>query len=126
MRPLARLLVLTLVTAAAAVLVPGAASGSAASGSAADPWPMFHGDPVHSGTSAETPFTAANVATMAPDWRSYAGGPIWSSPVVAYSAALARTIAYVGAGHGFLDAFDAATGRLLWQVKLSMYKHMYW
>ncbi len=117
------LLVTTLLVASApvAVAATGAAPAAIASQAASptDSWPMFHGDPVHSGYSALTPFTASNAGTMALDWRSYSGGPLYGSPVVAYSAGLGKTVVYQGSQHGLMSAFDAATGKLLWQAKLT-------
>ncbi len=47
------------------------------------------------------------------NWTTVTGGPISSSPIVS-----GNTV-YIGNNHGFVDAIDARTGRIIWSRHLS-------
>jgi outer membrane protein assembly factor BamB len=75
-------------------------------------WPQFHYDNAGSGYNPnETIIGTGNVSQLQLAWVRWRG-PIAGSPTVA------NGIAYVIAARGFLDAFDAATGALLWSASL--------
>lgn len=74
-------------------------------------WPMFRGDAAHTGAQPGRP-VAAHPATV---WRTFLGGEIYSSPVVANGRV------FVGTKSGFLVALDATDGSEIWRVDLGGY-----
>jgi polyvinyl alcohol dehydrogenase (cytochrome) len=97
--------------AAALLVVVGSAARSAAQS-----WPM-------SGQSAtdtrsqpsETRISAANVATLAPEWVFTTGGDVSATPTVA------GNVVYVPDWSGHLYAIDAATGKAIWSHQIAEY-----
>src|SRR5438477_9242836 len=100
--------------ACALLVVAGAVVPSAA----ADDWPMFHRDALHSGLSAETAISVANASTLGVDWQVNTGSPARTSPVVVHSAALGRDLVYEGSASGVVSAYDAASGQRVWWHKV--------
>lgn len=80
----------------------------AAAPAAADDWPFYRRDLQGTSASAE-PLTAAQGATLTPDWVAYTNGYNYSNPIVAGGAV------YLTSGDGALYALDALTGALRWK-----------
>jgi outer membrane protein assembly factor BamB len=80
-------------------------------------WNQARHDGLHSGVSAETILTAATTYKL--HWSVNTGGTkAYSSPAVVWNSALNESLVYVGNQSGELDAFNAATGSLVWQYKI--------
>ena len=95
-----------MVVAVLAVLALAPVTGPA--GAAVDPasgWPQFRGAPDHTGSTAPSLITPANVASLAPAWR-YAAGASVSSPAVVGGVAYIGSH-FLGAEQAYLFAFDA-------------------
>jgi outer membrane protein assembly factor BamB len=78
---------------------------------------MFAHDPLHSGVSPNATIGASHVPAAAPRWSATIGtgdAPVYSSPAVAYDGALGEALVYEVNGAGVTDAFNAATGHLVW------------
>ena len=89
---------------AAALLALGTAPGAAR---AAD-WPFYRLDLPGTSNSAE-PITAAQGATLAPNWVAYTNGYNYANPIVASG------MVYLTSGDGALYAYDALNGALRWR-----------
>ena len=75
-------------------------------------WPQFRSTSVRDGVYVGvSSITESDAQDLTPIWKAPTGGPIFSSPSV---ASVANGIAYVGSLKGTLNAFNAATGALLW------------
>ena len=75
-------------------------------------WPQFRSTSVRDGVYVGvSSITESDAQDLTPIWKAPTGGPIFSSPSV---ATVANGIAYVGSLKGTLNAFNAATGALLW------------
>ncbi|HEV2377626.1 MAG TPA: PQQ-binding-like beta-propeller repeat protein [Streptosporangiaceae bacterium] len=79
-------------------------------------WPMFRGDPLHSGVSADTTIGSANVHTLTAGWTATLGTSSFTSPAVATSASLGKALVYAGA-NGSFDAYPATGGTPVWTFK---------
>ena len=77
-------------------------------------WSRLGHDPANTGVSADPAITNANAGTLGVRWMSGTGGAIVSSPVVAWSAGLGRTLVLVANNAGYLTAFDQSTGAVVW------------
>ncbi|GAA1889511.1 PQQ-binding-like beta-propeller repeat protein [Lapillicoccus jejuensis] len=106
-------LVLLLVAALALVTTTAAAAPTAPTPGASD-WPMFHRDVSHSGTSPETGVTAQDAATLGIAWQQNTGAGTNTSPAVAWSAVLDRTLVYTASKNHVVSAYDALTGERVW------------
>ncbi|MGA7987872.1 MAG: PQQ-binding-like beta-propeller repeat protein [Candidatus Dormiibacterota bacterium] len=79
-------------------------------------WPEHMHDGTHTSVSAETILSASTSYRL--HWSANTGGTIaYSSPAVVYNATLGVSLVYVGNQSGDFDAFNAATGALVWQYK---------
>ncbi|HEV2581604.1 MAG TPA: PQQ-binding-like beta-propeller repeat protein [Ktedonobacteraceae bacterium] len=79
-------------------------------------WPSYGYDVA--GTrynSKEKTLKPANVGTMALDWSYKTGGYVQSSPAVV------NGVVYIGSNDGYLYAFEASTGALLWSYYSGYY-----
>ena len=84
------------------VLMPSASAADSAS------WPMFHGDPAHTGyTTANGPLTNHTL------WTYQTGGEVFSSPCVV------NGVVYIGSNDNNVYALDASTGAKLWNYTTS-------
>src|SRR5436305_7577846 len=62
---------------------------------AADLWPTFGHDPLHSGVSSDSAITASTAPELSKRWSASLSSTIDEpSPVVAYSAKLHKTVVY--------------------------------
>jgi outer membrane protein assembly factor BamB len=98
-----------------ASLVRAAGPGAVTSGSYSD-WPMFRGDPGHSGVSPESAISTATAGSLTAGWTATLGTSSYDSPAVATSAALAEAVVYDGANSHFY-AYPAAGGAPIWSFK---------
>ena len=87
-------------------------AGATASGYA---WHEFHGDPGLSGTSTDPTISSVNASALGVRWMSDVGSTV-GSPVVAWNAALAQRLVYVGDTAGYMNAVNAETGAIVWSV----------
>jgi outer membrane protein assembly factor BamB len=79
-------------------------------------WTEHMHDDHHTSVSAETILSASTSYRL--HWSANTGGTIaYSSPAVVYNATLGVSLVYVGNQSGDFDAFNAATGALVWQYK---------
>ena len=113
--------------AAIMATLPGALAGpqrgpSVPATSSSDDWSMWRHDGSHNGVSAETSLTAsstyvehwfANTAKLGTTTKSY------SSPAVVFNATLGKSIVYVGNQQGEMNAYDAATGAVIWTFSIT-------
>jgi outer membrane protein assembly factor BamB len=108
-------------TLLAAVLTAGliapAAYGSRAAATAGCDWPMFGQNPARTFTTscAQAP-NVSDVSRLVPRWYFHAHDIVTASPAVAD-----HTV-YVGAWDGEFYALDLATGKLLWQTTLGLFR----
>jgi outer membrane protein assembly factor BamB len=87
---------------------------------AADLWPTFGHDPLHSGVSPDTAIAASDASRLGKRWAASLGSTLnQPSPVVAYSAKLGKTLVYAVTYKGVVAAFDAKTGSLVWRRSLA-------
>src|SRR5215469_16939297 len=91
-----------------------AAQAPSPAATVADDWPTYLHDVTRAGVSADTNFSTANVAQLAPLWSYHTGGVIAASPTVVGG------VAYVGSWDGYEYAFNASTGALLWRTYLGI------
>jgi outer membrane protein assembly factor BamB len=97
----------------------GGATIAAAKSATAEVWPTFGHDASHSGVSSDTAIAASTAPNLKLRWSA----PLSSardepSPIVAYSAKLGKTVVYATTFSGVISAFDAATGKPVWQQSL--------
>jgi outer membrane protein assembly factor BamB len=79
-------------------------------------WPEHMHDANHSSVSAETFLTASTSYRL--HWSANTGyTTAYSSPAVVFDATLGISLVYVGNQAGDFDAFNAATGALVWQYQ---------
>lgn len=81
-------------------------------------WPKIAHDPGNSGVSADPATTSANAGGLGVWWMASSGASILGSPVVAFNAALGQTLVYQGNEAGYLTAYSAATGAVVWSTNL--------
>ncbi len=80
-------------------------------------WTEHNHDGAHTGVSSETILTASSLYRL--HWSINTGDPIaYSSPAVAFNATLGESLVYVGNQGGDLNAYNAATGTLVWSFKI--------
>lgn len=104
-----------LASATAANGTPAAGRPRAATcGSSACDWPEFHQTPALTGDAWNSSLSVGNAGQLGVAWATDLLGPALDSPVVAYDAALGKTLAYVGTENGDLEAVDVATGAIVW------------
>ncbi|MBO0728007.1 MAG: PQQ-binding-like beta-propeller repeat protein [Acidimicrobiaceae bacterium] len=96
---------------------PSAASASSTSAAATPPaytWPEFHANAALTGVNADPSLTATNASTLGVRWMEPTRAAVFSSPVVAWSTTLKKTLVYVVNEAGYVTAFDEATGAVVW------------
>ena len=80
-------------------------------------WSEHGHDEYHTGVSGETILNASTPFKL--HWTVNTGGTkAYSSPSVVYNATLGVSLVYVGNQSGDFDAFNATTGKLVWQYKI--------
>jgi outer membrane protein assembly factor BamB len=120
MSRIGRLCLVVVALIAAPILATSTGSplvGQAVDGTAFD-WPQFHQNSTLTGYAANSSLSTSNAGQLGVTWASDLHGPALDSPVVAYDANLAKTLAYIGTEHGSVLALDAATGQVVWSVWL--------
>jgi outer membrane protein assembly factor BamB len=99
-----------------------AASAHPRTSASPDNWPTFHHDVTHSGISPDTVIDATSTPTLTEAWSQVVGGKkanfVYGSPAVVYNATLGETVVYDGSENGYVDAFNAANGDVIWQADL--------
>ncbi len=85
---------------------PGPASGLTCS-TAPGTWPMFQGDPSHSGDACSS-IDPSNLATLTPTWFVSTKGAVTATPTVVDGTV------FVGDSTGTFYAIDQATGKSTW------------
>ena len=80
----------------------------------AEGWPMFAHDERHTGVSAETGIDASNASSLNIQWQANTGQASYTSPAVAWNAALGKHLVYVGNQSGAMTAYDATNGERVW------------
>ena len=93
-----------------------AAAISVSRPAAGDLWPTFGQGPLHSGASTDTAISASTASRLGTQWKASLKSDTdrAPSPVVAYSTKLNETVVYAAAAGGVVSAFDATTGKLVW------------
>ena len=91
------------------------ASASAVTGS----WTMFHHDPTHTGVAEDNAIGVGNAGGLGLDWAVNTGAASYTSPVVAHSASLGKTLVYAANQMGAISAYDAGTGDRQWVLQLA-------
>jgi outer membrane protein assembly factor BamB len=81
-------------------------------------WPELHGNPQLTGLSTDPLLSTTDAGSLGVQWMTQTMAPVLSSPVVAYSAALDKTIAYSTNDAGEVEAMDVATGQIVWSESL--------
>jgi hypothetical protein len=118
-----RAAVICAAAALSSVAVAGPASAAKAPANppaAADTWPMFGHDPLHSEVSADTAIGASTAPSLVKRWSTrLASTEDQPSPSIAYNATLKRTLVYDVTYTGVASAFRASTGALVWKRKVS-------
>ena len=123
-------------TAVAGAALAGLATVTSAGGAAARPvpaahraaarqrvtgfvnWPMFRGNPIHTGVSPETGINTTTATTLTPGWSASLGTASYSSPAVVYLKSLGEPVVFAG-GSSSLNAYVASTGALLWSFPVA-------
>ena len=117
--PLAPAVLLLLIGGGA--LLPATATASTVAAKATPPtyqWPEAHQNRMLTGVSLDPSINATNASTLGVRWMTYTGSEILSSPVVAWNAAVQKTLVFVGNDAGYLTAYDQTTGIPVWSVNL--------
>jgi outer membrane protein assembly factor BamB len=79
-------------------------------------WPMFRGNPGHTGVSPETAISTTTAHSLAARWTARLSTPSYTSPAVATTSG--KTLVYVGAGTHF-NAYPAGGGAAAWSFPLA-------
>ena len=80
-------------------------------------WTEHRHDATHSGVSAETTLTATTLYKL--HWAVNTGNAIaYSSPAVVFNTTLGESLVYVGNQGGEMNAYNAATGTLVWSFQV--------
>lgn len=83
-------------------------------------WPRFHFDSGSDGVSPETLLSTANLSQLGVSWMQYTATASSVSPIVAYDAALNRTLVYIANYTGDMFAYDANSGQEVWATHLGV------
>lgn len=97
----------------------GQAVGAATAASPAQSWPMFGHDALHSSVTVDSALTSLTAPKLHVAWSRRAGTTpksMAASPVVAFDAALQKTVVYGVNSAGSVEAVDADTGKVIWQA----------
>jgi outer membrane protein assembly factor BamB len=100
----------------AVVCVAAMHAGGTVTVGPADDWPMFQGNPQHSGTQNDRAVGAASAAHLTVRWKTLATADklFMSSPVVAFNATLDEPLVYSTTSAGTVAARDLNTGAVVW------------
>ena len=80
-------------------------------------WIEHNHDGLHTGVSSETILTASTLYKL--HWSVNTGNTTaYSSPAVAFNASLGESLVYVGNQGGLLNAYNSATGILVWSFAI--------
>jgi outer membrane protein assembly factor BamB len=104
--------------AAGLVLVAVAMLSTASASARTGQWKMFHHDARHTGVSGDNTFGVGNAGNIGLDWAVNTGSASYTSPVVARSASLGKTLVYAANQMGSLSAYNAASGVRQWVLQL--------
>ena len=105
--------------AAGLVLVVVAMLSTASASAKTGQWKMFHHDARHTGVSGDNTFGVGNAGNIGLDWAVNTGSASYTSPVVARSATLGKTLVYAANQMGALSAYNADTGVRQWVLQLA-------
>ena len=103
---------------AAAAAQSGHETGQQAPTAVTANWPMFRGNPAHTGFSPETAINTTTAPTLRQKWSAKVSTTSASSPAVATSSVLHKAVVYAGANNYF-DAYPAGGGAAIWSYKLT-------
>jgi outer membrane protein assembly factor BamB len=78
-------------------------------------WIEHRDNAVHTGVSAETILSSATA--FKPHWNVNTGTKSYASPAIAFNSTLNKSIVYIGNMLGEFNAYDAATGALIWHYQ---------
>jgi outer membrane protein assembly factor BamB len=78
-------------------------------------WMEHRDTAVHTGVSSETILSSSTAFKL--HWSTATGGKSFSSPAVVFNASLNESLAYVGNQLGEFNAYNAATGALVWHYQ---------
>jgi outer membrane protein assembly factor BamB len=84
-------------------------------------WPMFGHDGLHSAAATDSDVTSLTAPRLHVLWSHLAGTtaePAAASPVIAFNATLGEMLVYDINAVGGVGAFDADTGKMIWQTTL--------
>jgi hypothetical protein len=79
---------------------------------------MFHHDARHTGVSSDNTIGVGNAGNVGLDWAVNTGSASYTSPVVARSATLGKTLVYAANQMGALSAYNADSGVRRWVLQL--------
>ncbi len=117
----ALLAVTAMVAASAAAFTPVASAHTRAAHAIPagfQDWIEHNHDAQHTGVSAETILSASTSYQL--HWAVNTGNATaYSSPAVAYNTTLGESVVYVGNQGGLLNAYNAATGTLVWSYQVA-------
>jgi outer membrane protein assembly factor BamB len=103
--------------AATAVTVDSSQAAVTAQPAGVVNWSMWRQNVAHSGVTPEGTLNATD-PNLRLHWTAHLGAKAFSSPAVVYSQALGKSLVYVGDQAGKMQAFDAATGQLVWSFQV--------
>src|SRR4051794_21232457 len=106
------------VVAASLMLVLVAMLSTTSASARTGQWKMFHHDARHTGVSGDNTIGIGNAANLGLDWAVNTGSASYTSPVVARSATLGKTLVYAANQMGALSAYNADTGGRQWVLQL--------
>lgn len=118
---LGSLVVILATLASSGPLAAAATSASPATKSAQAPpkyaWPEVHQNPTLQGVSNDPSIGTSNAAQLGVRWMYGSNSQSFSSPVVAWNAALGETVVYATNQAGYLVALNEANGEPVWSEK---------
>jgi outer membrane protein assembly factor BamB len=90
--------------------------GAAVAAAPANTWPEIGHDPQLTGYSPDPLISTANAGSFGVKWMQPTGADNYSSPVTTYNSTLNESLVIQGNEGGYLTAFDAATGKVVWST----------
>src|SRR3954453_5010198 len=104
--------------AAALVLLLVAMLSTTSASARTGQWKMFHHDARHTGVSGDNTIGIGNAANLGLNWAVNTGSANYTSPGVARSATLGKTLVYAANQMGALSAYSADSGGRQWVLQL--------
>jgi eukaryotic-like serine/threonine-protein kinase len=84
-------------------------------------WTMYRHDQTHSGISGETILSSSTIFKLHWSVTTASTGTTtlaYTSPAIVFNGILGRSLVYIGNQQGDMNAYDAATGLLVWSYKV--------